>query len=137
MLPIAMAGTAPPPAAPAAAVVADDPALLAEPPPAPALSDALGVVLDPLLPAAAAVPLLLGVVPELPALGVDPLPLVAALELGAELPEAWALSMPVVVLLLPPPPHAASTGKSESEPKMTDLMVGPHTENRRRTQRAE
>jgi hypothetical protein len=77
--------------------------------------------------------------PELDVLLADepalaaPLPLVAALELDAELPEACALSMPVVLGVSPPPPHATNTGRSESEPKMTDLMVGPHAENCRLT----
>jgi hypothetical protein len=39
--------------------------------------------------------------------------------------------LPVPVLVLSLPPHAASTGKSKNEPKMTDLMVGPHAESTR------
>ncbi|HET8936621.1 MAG TPA: hypothetical protein VFN67_24425 [Polyangiales bacterium] len=126
------AGPAPPPAAPAAPAVADEPAPLIAAAPVPAVLVVLGVVcvaFDPPLPALFAEPELGVLLAVVPALGAEPLPLVAALDVDAELPEAWALSMPVVLEFSAPPPHATSMGNSESEPKMTDFMVGPHAEN--------
>jgi hypothetical protein len=137
MLPSAVPGTpgtleAPPAAAPllpAAALAAELPGLaVLEAPEAPVPAFPLeALALVPPLPAAAAEPLELVLAPVDPAFGVEPLPLPAAeLVDEPEFPEAAVLSVPVAMSLSAPPPQAASSARSESEPKLTDLMLGPH-----------
>ena len=136
MLPIAMAGAMPPPAAPAAPAIAEEPAPLIAAAPVPALLAVLVgacVALAPPLLALLDVPELGVLLALVPALGAEPLPLVAALVFVAGLPDACAFSMPVALGFSAPPPHATSPGRSKSEPKMTDFMVGPHAENCRLT----